>query len=150
MALPSFAVESDEELLAAVRDKTSYSDSTDEWPGSYDSANSEVTDQAGGNIADAKRILYTRTGSQGWYGDVAFGQALVAMTAMKAKEAVENINIQSYGIGDETLSFTNADPEDSAQLQSWSSEVNEALDKSEASFEHEQDFGLSNTSSYIG
>lgn len=148
MALPDFAVTNDEELLAAVRDKTSYSDTGDEWPGSWDG--SQVTDQAGGNIDDAKRILYMRTGSDQWYTDVAYGQALVAMAAMKAKEAVENINIQSYGIGDETLSFTNADPDDSAQLQSWSSEVNEALDRSDVSFENTQQLTMKNTSSYIG
>lgn len=150
MALPSFAVTDDQELLEAVRDKTSYSDTTDEWPGSYDSQNSEITGQAGGNVDDAKRILYMRTGSEQWYTDLAYGQALVAMAAMKAKEAVENINIQSYGIGDETLSFTNADPDDSQQIRSWSSEVNEALQRSDVEFEHEQDLGFKNTSSYIG
>lgn len=148
MALPEFAVTSDEELLKAVRDKTSYVDATDEWPGSWDG--SAVTKQAGGNIADAKRILYTRTGSDKWYTDVAYGQALVAMSAMKAKEAVENINIQSYGIGDETLSFTNADPDSSQQIRSWSSEINESLDQSTVEFDNKQDLGLTNTSSYIG
>lgn len=150
MALPPFAVTSDEELLAAVRDKTSYADSPDEWPGAYDETAGKVTEQAGGNIDDAKRVLYTRTGSDKWYSDVAYGQALVAMTAMKAKAAVENINIQRYGIGDETLVFSNADPDDSQQIQSWSGEVNEALDRSEVEFANEQDFGLSNTASYIG
>lgn len=140
MALPSFAVTDDSELEAAVRDKTSYSDTSDEWPAS----------QASGNIDDAKRILYVRTGSEAWYTDVAYGQALVAMAAMKAKEAVENINIASYGIGDETLSFTNADPDSSQQIRSWSSEVNEALNRSDVNFENEQDLGFKNTSSYIG
>jgi hypothetical protein len=91
-----------------------------------------------------------KTGSDGWYGDLPYGQALVAMTAMKAKEAVENINIQSYGIGDETLSFTNADPDESQQIQAWSSEVNEGLNRSDVQFDNEQDLGFSNTSSYIG
>lgn len=140
MALPSFAVTTDSELEEAVRDKTSYSNTTDEWP----------TSQASGNIKDAKRVLYMRTGSDQWYTDVAYGQALVAMVAMKAKEAVENINIQSYGIADEKLSFSNADPDASQQIRSWSSEVNEGLNKSDTQFEHEQDIGFSNTSSYIG
>lgn len=150
MALPPFAITSDEELLEAARDKTSYADTNDEWPGSYDSNNSEVTGQAGGNMDDAKRVLYMRTGSDQWYSDVAYGQALVALTAMKAKEAVENINIQSYGIGDETLSFSNADPETSQQIQSWSSEVNEGLNESAINFEKDQDLSFSNTSAYIG
>lgn len=150
MSLPPFAVTDDEELLEAVRDKTSYSDTADEWPGSWDDQNGEVTGQAGGNIDDAKRILYMRTGSDKWYTDVAYGQALVALAAMKAKEAVENINIERYGIGDETLSFSNADPEDSQQIRSWSDEIDEALDQSEVAFEDKQDFGMKNTSSYIG
>lgn len=140
MALPSFAITDDTELESAVRDKTSYSDTSDEWPSS----------QASGNIEDAKRVLYMRTGSDQWYTDVAYGQALVAMAAMKAKEAVENINIASYGIGDETLSFTNADPDSSQQIQSWSSEVNEGLNKSDVAFENDPDLSFSNTASYIG
>ena len=140
MALPSFAITDDTELESAVRDKTSYSDTSDEWPSS----------QASGNIEDAKRVLYMRTGSDQWYTDVAYGQALVAMAAMKAKEAVENINIASYGIGDETLSFTNADPDSSQQIRSWSSEVNEGLNKSEVAFEKDPDLSFSNTASYIG
>jgi len=140
MALPSFAITDDTELESAVRDKTSYSDTSDEWPSS----------QASGNIEDAKRILYVRTGSDQWYTDVAYGQALVAMAAMKAKEAVENINIASYGIGDETLSFTNADPDSSQQIRSWSSEVNEGLNKSDVAFENDPDLSFSNTASYIG
>jgi hypothetical protein len=140
MALPDFAITDDTELETAVRDKTSYSDTSDEWPST----------QADGNIDDAKRVLYMKTGSDKWYDDLAYGQALVAMTAMKAKAAIENINIQSYGIGDESLSFTNADPEDSQQIQSWSAEVNEALNQSDVAFEKEQDLQFSNTSSYIG
>jgi hypothetical protein len=148
MALPSFAVTDDEELLSAVRAKTSYSNSTDEWPGTF--SGGSVSDQAGENIDDAKRVLYMRTGSDQWYSDVGYGQALVAMTAMKAKEAVENINIESYGIADETVSFTNADPDDSQQIRSWSKEVNEGLRKSDVEFDDQQDFSLRNTSAYIG
>lgn len=140
MSLPPFAITSDAELEEAVRDKTSYSDTGDEWPSA----------QAGGNLEDAKRVLYMKTDSTEWYSDVAYGQALVAMTAMKAKEAVENINIDSYGIGDESLSFSNADPESSQQIQSWSSEVNEGLAESKVNFTKKQDLQLRNTSSYIG
>lgn len=140
MSLPPFAITDDSELEEAVRDKTSYSDSGDEWP----------TTQAAGNIEDAKRILYIKTDSDNWYTDVAYGQSLVAMTAMKAKEAVENINIDSYGIGDESLSFSNADPDDSQQIRSWSSEINEGLNESKLNFDKRQDLQLRNTSSYIG
>lgn len=140
MSLPDFAITNKSELLYAVRDKTSYSDTGDEWP----------AEQADGNLKDAQRILYARTGSDKWYDDVAYGQALVALTAMKAKEAVENVNIDSYGIGDEMLSFANADPDSSQQIQSWSSEVNEMLKEAGVNFEKEQDLNFSNTSAYIG
>lgn len=143
MSLPDFAVTSDQELENAVRDKTSYSASADELPGGHDSG------QMGGVIEDAKRILYMRTGSDQWYSDVAYGQALISLTAMKAKEAVENVNIASYGIGDESISFSNADPEDSQQIQSWSTEVTDALSSSDIEFEN-NDPSLRNTASYIG
>ena len=139
-----FAITSDQELESAVRDKTSYNASADELPGSHDSG------QMSGIIEDAKRVLYMRTGSDQWYDDVAYGQALVALTSMKAKEAVENVNIASYGIGDEQIRFSNADPEDSQQIRSWSSEVNEGIDKSDLDFEKGGSASLSNTASYIG
>jgi len=135
-----FAITNDDELESAIRDKTSYSNSADEWPVS----------QASGNINDAKRVLYIRTGSDKWYDDVAYGQALVAMGALKAKEAIENINIESYGIADESLSFSSDDPDDSQQIRSWASEINEALRKSDVAFEDEQDLQMTNTSGYIG
>jgi len=140
MSLPPFAITNDAELESAVRDKASYDDTGDEWP----------TSQAEGNINDAKRILYMKTGSDEWYDDVAYGQALVSLSAMKAKEAVENVNISSYGIGNETLSFDNADPDSSQQIRSWSDEVDTALDESAINFEKSQDLPFGNTSSYIG
>lgn len=144
MALPSFAVTSDQELENAVRDKTSYNDAADGLPGGHDSG------QMQGVIHDAKRILYMKTGSDGWYSDIAYGQALVALTAMKAKEAVENIEIASYGIGDESIRFANADPEKNQQIVSWSEEVNEGIDKAEINFEKGGTASFSNTASYLG
>jgi hypothetical protein len=139
MTLPDFAVTNDDELKHAVRDKTSYDNTPDEWPET----------QANGNLEDAKRHLYVKTDSTEWYEDVAYGQALVAMTALKAKEAVENVNISSYGIGDETLSFRNADPDDSQQIQAWSDEVSESLAESDVEFETGA-VKFSNTASFIG
>lgn len=144
MALPSFAVTSDAELETAVRDKTSYSATADELPGS------DTTGQFKGIMEDAKRVLYMRTDSDQWYSDIGYGQALVAMTALKAKESVENIHIQSYGIGDENLTFSNAGPDESQQITSWANEVNEGIDKSDLSFDKGGSPKFSNTSSYIG
>jgi len=136
-----FAVTSDAELVRAARDKTSYS--ADELPGD------ETSGQVLGLVQDAKRVLYTRTGSDDWYSEVAYGQALVALLAMKFKSAVENVNIESYGIGDEDVSFSDTDPETSQQLRSWSSEVTDALRESDVAFE-DPDVFLDNTASYIG
>lgn len=144
MALPSFAITSDTDLESAVRDKTSYNASPDELPGD------DTSGQMSGIIEDAKRVLYMKTGSDEWYNDVGYGQALVALTAMKAKEAVENVNIASYGIGDEQIRFSNADPDDSQQIRSWADEVNEGIDKSDIDFEKGGNASLSNTASYIG
>lgn len=141
---PSFAITSDEDLESAVRDKTSYNDSTDELPGSNTSG------QMSGIIEDAKRVLYMKTKSDEWYDDIAYGQALVALTAMKAKEAVENINIQSYGIGDEQLVFTSTDPDTSQQIRSWSGEVSSGIDNAEVDLGGAEKPSFSNTASYIG
>jgi len=140
MALPSFALTSDTELKNAVRDKTSYNDSADEMPAT----------QMDGLLDDAKRVLYMRTESDKWYNDVGYGQALSALTAMKAKAAVENVNIQSYGIGNENVMFSNADPESSQQLTAWSAEINEGIEKSNLNFDKGGSASFSNTSSYIG
>lgn len=140
MSLPTFAITSDTELKEAVRDATSYNDTPDELP----------TSQLDGRVEAAKRMLYMKTGSDKWYSDLPYGHALSLATALKAKEAVENINIESYGIADENLSFYNADPDDSQQIRSWSAEMNEALNKSDLPFDHEQDLPFTNTSSYIG
>jgi hypothetical protein len=141
---PGYAITSDSELETAVRDVTSYDATTDELPGGSSSG------QLSGIIDAAKRDLHVMTGSDKWYSDMAYGNALLYMTALKAKEAVENVHIDSYGIADETLSFRNADPDDSQQIRSWSSRIRKSLDKSDVAFPSQQDFGLRNTTSYVG
>jgi len=145
MSVPSFAVSSDDDLETRVRAKTSYDTTANELPGSVSSDGSQMAEI----VNDAKSHLYMKTQSDRWYTDTAYAQALVALTAMKAKEAVENVNISSYGIGDEALSFANADPESSQQIQSWSSEVNDGIANSDLDFQ-DNDPGLRNSTSYIG
>jgi hypothetical protein len=140
MTLPHFAITDDSELTSAVRDATSYDDTADELPSS----------QLSGLVDDAKREMYGRTGSKDWYSDVNYGQALKAWTCIVVKSAVENINIESYSIADESISLSNADPDDSQQIQLWMQQVSRALRDSEVQFEHTQDLGFSNTSAYIG
>lgn len=140
MTLPDFAIENDPELKSAVRDSTSYDSTDDELP----------PGQLDGLLDDAKRKMYGKTGSDAWYDDVNYGQALKNWTCIVAKAAVENINIESYSIADETISLSNADPEDSQQIQLWMQEVSRALRDSEVNFENEQDLKFKNSSAYIG
>jgi len=106
--------------------------------------------QLGGLLDDSKRDLYVLTGSDEWYDDIAYGQALKAWTQVLAKSAVENIHIESYSIADETISLSNADPDASQQIQLWMKQVNQSLDKSEAEFPNYEQLTLRNTSSYVG
>ena len=140
MALPSFALTDDTELKEAVRDATSYDDAEDGIPES----------QLDGLLEQSKRHLYGKTGSDEWYNDVNYGQALQSWTAIIVKAAVENINIDQYDIANESISLTNADPDDSQQIRLWMSEYSRSLKQSEVSFERTQDLSFSNTSSYIG
>lgn len=140
MALPDFAIENDSELKSAVRDATSYDNTADELPPS----------QLDGLVDRAKREMYGRTGSEEWYSDVNYGSALESWACIEVKSAVENINIENYSIADESISLSNADPEDSQQIQLWMGQVSRSLKQSEVEFENEQDLGFKNTSSYIG
>lgn len=136
------SVTTDAELERAARDKTSYD--TSELPGD------DTSGQFQGIMQDAKRHLEIRTGSDSWYSDLAYGHALVCMTALKMKEAVENVNISSYGIGDEQVAFSDTDPETSQQIISWSSEMSMAINQSGVSFPNQQDETFQNTGSFIG
>jgi hypothetical protein len=140
MSLPDFAITSDSELRDAVRGATSYGDTADELPQS----------QLESRVDDAKREMYGRTGSDDWYSDVNYGQALMAWTCIVSKAAVENINIASYDIADESITLENASPDDSTQMQIWLEQVSRALDDADVNFEKKQRLGLSNTASYIG
>jgi len=139
MAEP-FQLTTDDDLLTAVRDAVSYDDTPDELPQT----------QLEGLLNDAKRDMYIKTGSKGWYDDVAYGQALKGWTQILSKAAVENINIASYSIADEEISLRNADPDSSQQIQLWMEQVNMALDKSELPFERYENLSLKNTTDYIG
>lgn len=128
----------DSDLKTAVRAETSYEDTDDQLP------DSQLTTI----IERAKAKVELETGSNQWYSDDGLGFALVAYTCMRAKSAVENVPLSSYSIGDEQVSFIQADPEDSAQLQQWAEDVNTGLEQSSV------DTAIgptpTNTSDYIG
>lgn len=128
----------DSELETAVRAETSYEDNADELPSS----------QLTNIIERAKARVELETGSNSWYSDDGLGFALVAYTCMRAKSAVENIPLRSYSLGDTDVTFSQADPDDSIQLQQWAEDVKVGLDAS--SVDSSQGATMTNTSSYIG
>lgn len=129
---------SDSELVQIVRGETGYEDTPDELP----SSDMDVV------IGQSKARMELETGSTAYYSDDGLGFALAAYTKMRAKAAVENVSLASYTIGDEQVSFHNADPETSQQLQQWAEDVRVGLDSSSV----DSDTGLKprNSSGYIG
>lgn len=144
MTLPAYAISTDDDLEKAARDATSYDSTANELPGDKSSG------QMRGIIEDAKRDMHIRTGSDKWYSDMAYGQALKAHTCILAKAAVENITLVEYDIGDEHVRLENADPEDSQQIQQWASQVATSLKQSDIDFGNEQNHGLRNTAVHVG
>jgi hypothetical protein len=67
---------------------------------------------------------------------------------MLAKAAVENVSMESYEIGNENVTFTDADPETNQQLQLWAKMVASGL--AEASAGRSHDVSFTNTSGYVG
>lgn len=128
----------DTELVQIVRGETGYEDTEDELPQS----DMDVV------VGQSKARLELRTGSDAYYSDDGLGFALAAYTKMRAKAAVENVSLASYTIGDEQVSFKEADPETNQQLQQWAEDVRVGLDSTDV----DSDSGLKprNTSGYIG
>lgn len=129
---------SDSELIEIVRGETGYEDTPDELPAS----DMDVI------VGQSKARMELETGSDAYYSDDGLGFALAAYTKMRAKASVENVSLASYTIGDEQVSFKNADPETSQQLQQWAEDVRVGLNSSDL----DEDSGLQprNTSGYIG
>jgi hypothetical protein len=128
----------DSELVQIVRGETGYEDTEDELP----QADMDVV------VGQSKARVELSTGSTQYYSDDGLGFALAAYTKMRAKAAVENVSLASYTIGDEQVSFKDADPETNQQLQQWAEDVRVGLDSTDV----DEDTGLKprNTSGYIG
>lgn len=130
--------QNDADLKTVVRDETSYDDAPDELPSS----------QLDTIVERSKGRMELETGSSAWYSDDGLGYALVAYTCMRAKAAVENIPLSSYSLGDEQVSFSSENPEDSQQLEQWATDIRIGLDASDK----DQQTGprLADSAGYIG
>lgn len=128
----------DHELAQIVRGETSYEDTEDELPST----------QLDTIIEQAKAKVELETGTNQWYSDKGIGFALAAYTKIRAKAAVENISLSSYSMGAEEVSFADADPEDSHQLQTWHDDVLTGLDATDV--DTSGNLQPKNSADYIG
>lgn len=135
MSLPT----TDTELDSRVRSETGYEDNTDGLPAS------DLTDIR--ETAKARLSLKTGTAESSLYNTKGLQFALLGLTAIHAKAAVENVVIESYDIGDESVTIRSDDPDDSQQIQTWATWVSEGLSDADAGGGTQV---MSNTSSYIG
>lgn len=137
---PAFAITDDATLKERVRTATGYEDSEE-----------EVTDtELDTHVSDAKADLYARTDSQTWYDDTAYGQSLKWWTCIIVKAAVENIVIEEYtlGGGAESISYHDADPQSSQQIDMWADAVARNLDN--ADVENNPSPSFRNSSNFVG
>lgn len=130
--------EDDSDLRTIVRAETGYEDNVDEFP---QSDLDTIIEQSKGRVE-------LKTGSDKWYSDNGLGFSLAGYAKMRAKAAMENVPLSSYTLGAEQVSFNEADPETSQQLQEWAEDVRVGLDASSV----DDDTGKmpSNTAGYIG
>jgi hypothetical protein len=129
-------ITSNSELITRVRAATG-----------YDESDLSTTDMES-IVSTTKLRLSTETDATDWYADSGLGLALYAYTCMRVKAAVENIPLQSYSLGDESVAFDTSDESDSMQMQQWVEDVNVGLQSSDAV---DQTTRLpSNSADYIG
>lgn len=136
--MSSWEPEDDDDVFDAVRDETSYDDTSDELPSS----------QLEGILERAKHRVALETGSDRWYSDSGLGMVLIAYTCMRAKAAVENVPLSNYSIGDESVSFDADSPEDSAQYQQWADDIRAGLNASD--LDSSSGMHMRNSAGYIG
>lgn len=129
-------ITTDGELITRVRAATGYDES--------DLSQSDIESL----LATAKLRLSSETGASDWYSDSGLGLSLFAYTCMRVKAAVENIPLQSYSLGDETVSFKTSNETDSLQMSQWAEDVRVGIESSDAVTESAR--LPSNTADYIG
>jgi hypothetical protein len=135
----SFEIKKDPELKERVRNLTGYEDNEDELP----------NEQLQGIIDTAKLELSTEFSSTDWYNDQPYTLVLLGTTCILAKSQVENYSVDSWSIGDESISVRDTDPSDSMQFQRWNDLINKGVKNSNVLRESKSST-LKNTSSFIG
>jgi hypothetical protein len=137
--MPAYDINDDIDLKEKVRTLTGYEDSADELP----------DNQLDTLIESMKLKLSVQYESTDWYNDDAFSLVLLGVTCIYAKSQVENYSVESYEIGDESITVRDSDPEDSLQLQQWADLVNTGTKNSSVT-DTDRSATMSNTSEYIG
>ena len=123
---PAFSIAEANDPDAELEDRfrkalTGYEDNEDELP-------KAEFDQV---LKTAKSSIYTNIGADDFYSDHYLSEALLYVTAIKAKIKVENYSVTSWSVGDEHIVVRDADQEDSSQMRDWNDEANRNLDKSD-------------------
>lgn len=131
----SFVPSSEADLHTYVRELTQYEDAPDGLP----------SDKLNTHIDIAKLRLYNRVDSDKWFTDAGLAQALLGMTAILAKAAVENYSVTSWNVADQEIDVSGMGDEDAAQFQQWAEMVYQGLRNSDAT----PDYSVSNTANYI-
>lgn len=116
-----FLPESNSDLKTMVRGVTGYDDISDEF------TDSDLDTQ----IRLAKMRLYNEYETEAWYADSGVTQGLLYLTAILCKCAIENYSTRRWDVGDQSFWSRDLPPEDSMQLQEWTTALNEGLESSD-------------------
>jgi len=124
----NYAPSSDADVESMVRAVTGYEDTPD-----------ELSSATFGTILDLSKLTLTTETSidddeadnDVWYTDAPLGQALVFVTAIRAKVAVENYSITSWTVGDQTIDVRNAGDAEQVQFDQWMSYVADGISQSD-------------------
>jgi len=132
---PEFAPSDQNDVVDYVRGLTDYDDTPDQLPST-----------ALETLIDLARLrIYNSVGSKQFYADAGLGQALVATTAILAKERVENYSIASWSVGDQSVTVEGSGTAE--QFNDWNDIVLEGLQASDAT--PSASGGLRNTTSFM-
>lgn len=136
--MASYSITGDADLKTKVRGLTLYEDTADELDATTLSTQIDI----------AKLRVKNKTDSDSWYSDDGLGQVLLGVTAILAKNAMENYSVSSWSIGDQVIDVNGAGDRDQSQFEDWNDMVLEGLQATNVTIDTGP--SPSNTSSYIG
>jgi len=144
--MASYDITTDDELTTRVRALSQYADDPQELP----------SGELSTLVADAKREIHLRTDSNKWYDDASgtlqdrgLTQALLGLTLVKAKNAVENYSVSAWDVLGQTINVTGVADTDASQFEKWIGMMDEGLAKSSQTDEGDIPTNI-NSTSYIG